>query len=222
MERAQLKQRLVGAAVLIAVAVIVIPFALDFGHERDWWGHRSSVPAPPAQGFVTRVLPLEQWSKQAESELAAGTAPLDTPPQPPAPVAAPAAPSSTSAAAPSAPAAPPAAAASPAVPAGPPAASPSTASAAVAPRPPAPLTSPVQGEAWVVQLGSFSSKKNADDLLAFLDKKGFKAFVEHKAQGGDSVFRVRIGPERDKARAEALRDRVEREAQVRAIVLRYP
>jgi len=219
MERAQLKQRLVGAAVLIAVAVIVIPFALDFGHERDWWGHRSSVPAPPAQGFVTRVLPLEQWSKQAESELATGTAPLDTPPQPPAPVAAPSAPPSKPAAPPSAPAAPSAGAAPPA---GPPATSPSTASAAVAPRPPAALTSPVQGEAWVVQLGSFSSKKNADDLLAFLDKKGFKGFVEHKAQGGDSVFRVRIGPERDKARAEALRDRVEREAQVRAIVLRYP
>ena len=74
----------------------------------------------------------------------------------------------------------------------------------------------------MVQLGSISSKKNADDLLAFHDKKGFKAFVEHQAQGGDSVFRVRIGPERDKARAEALRARVEREAQVRAIVLRYP
>lgn len=73
-----------------------------------------------------------------------------------------------------------------------------------------------------MQLGSFSSKKNADDLQAFLAKKGFRAFVDHSIQAGDSVYRVRLGPEGARARADTLRERVERETQLRAIVLRYP
>ncbi len=85
MERGLLKQRIVGGVVLVAVAVIVIPFVLDFGHEREWWGHGGGVPQAPEQGFVTRVLPLEDWAQQAEAELAAGTARIDAPLSPPAP-----------------------------------------------------------------------------------------------------------------------------------------
>src|SRR3569623_433378 len=39
---------------------------------------------PPPQGCATRVLPREQWSRQAKSDLATGTAMLDRPAQPPA------------------------------------------------------------------------------------------------------------------------------------------
>lgn len=197
MERAHLKQRLVGAAVLVALAVIVVPIVLNFGHEREWWGQRSSVPEPP-QGFVTRVLPLEQWGRQAESDLANGAAVLDRPAQPPATKDAP-----------------PAAASSPKTAAPP--------SAAVSPAPSAPIPSaPAAADEWVIQLASFSSKKNADDLAAFLVQRGFRAFVEQGGQGGDKVYRVRIGPEKERERADALRERVERETQLRAIVLRSP
>lgn len=214
MDRAQLKQRIVGAVVLAAVAVIVIPIVLNFGHEREWWGQRSAVPEPPQQGFVTRVLPLEQWSKQGESELAAGTAVLDKPPQPPATPPQRTAP----APAPSTGAAPPRNAAPVVVPA--PSSSPSSKTSV--PTVPAPTAPSRVSEAWVVQLGSFSSKKNAEALQAFLGKKGFRASVDHGMQGGDSVYRVRIGPEKERGRADSLRDRVERETQLRAIVLRYP
>lgn len=204
-ERGLLKQRIVGGLVLVAVAVIVIPFVLDFGHEREWWGHHDNLPAPPEQGFVTRVLPLENWAQQADAELAAGMESLDKPVAPPAsaPVAvAPASPATAKPAPPMTPA-PPVAPVPPSVPA-------------------APAAGAAGGGAWVVQLGSFSSKKNADDLAEFLVKRGFRAFVERNAQGGDAVYRVRIGPEKERARADTLRARVERETQLRAIVLQYP
>lgn len=199
MERAHLKQRLVGAAVLVALAVIVVPVVLNFGHEREWWGQRSSVPEPPPPGFVTRVLPLEQWGRQAESDLANGAAVLDRPAQPPVPKDTPPAPAPS-----------------------PKTSAPKTA----APPPPAPSAptpaAPAAAGEWAIQLASFSSKKNADDLTAFLVQKGFRAFVEQGGQGGDKVYRVRIGPEKERERADALRERVERETQLRAIVLRYP
>lgn len=204
-ERGLLKQRIVGGLVLVAVAVIVIPFVLDFGHEREWWGHHDNLAAPPEQGFVTRVLPLENWAQQADTELAAGMESLDKPVAPPAsaPVAvAPASPA-TAKPAPTMPPAPPVAPVPPSVPA-------------------APAAGAAGGGAWVVQLGSFSSKKNADDLAEFLNKRGFRAFVERNAQGGDAVYRVRIGPEKERTGADALRARVERETQLRAIVLHYP
>lgn len=204
MERAHLKQRLVGAAVLVALAVIVVPIVLNFGHEREWWGQRSSVPEPPPQGFVTRVLPLEQWGRQAESDLANGAAVLDRPAQPPVTKDAP-----------------PATASSAKTPAPKTAAPPPASTVPPAPSAPTPAAPAAAGE-WAIQLASFSSKKNADDLTAFLVQKGFRAFVEQGGQGGDKVYRVRIGPEKERERADALRERVERETQLRAIVLRYP
>ena len=205
MERAHLKQRLVGAAVLVALAVIVVPIVLNFGHEREWWGQRSSVPEPPPQGFVTRVLPLEQWGRQAESDVANGVAVLDRPAQPPV----------------TKDAAPPATASSPKTPA-PKIATPPPSSPVPPPSSaPIPVAPTAAGE-WAIQLASFSSKKNADDLKAFLVQKGFRAFVEQGGQSGDKVYRVRIGPEKERERADALRERVERETQLRAIVLRYP
>lgn len=204
-ERGLLKQRIVGGLVLVAVAVIVIPFVLDFGHEREWWGHHDNLPAPPEQGFVTRVLPLENWARQADAELAAGMESLDKPVAPPASAPAAVAPASPATAkpAPTMTPAPPVASVPPSVPA-------------------APAAGAAGGGAWVVQLGSFSSKKNADDLAEFLNKRGFRAFVERNAQGGDAVYRVRIGPEKERTGADALRARVERETQLRAIVLHYP
>ncbi len=201
MERGLLKQRIVGGVVLVALAVIVIPFVLDFGHEREWWGHRDNLSAPPEPGFVTQVLPLENWARQADAELAAGMATLDKPLAPPAPAPAAIAPFS------------------PAVALKPPMVSPSP---PVIPAPPVPAVPAAGSAAWVVQLGSFSSKKNADDLAQFLVKRAFRAFVERNPPGGDAVYRVRIGPEKERARADALRERVERETQLRAIVLQYP
>ena len=68
-----------------------------------------------------------------------------------------------------------------------------------------PATAPVDGAGdWMVQLGSFSSRTNADRLAADLKSKGFSVSVQGGGGSSGTLFRVRAGPEPDKARAEAL------------------
>lgn len=59
--------------------------------------------------------------------------------------------------------------------------------------------------AWTVQLGSFSSRANAERLVRDLKIKGFAAFWTESAGGGRKLYRVRVGPAADHAAAEALR-----------------
>jgi len=77
-------------------------------------------------------------------------------------------------------------------------------------------------EGWVVQLGSFSDQKNADELMERLRKKAYQVFVEKLAQDGQTIYRVRIGPQRQRADAEQIRDKLSRELQLKAMVLHYP
>jgi DedD protein len=57
---------------------------------------------------------------------------------------------------------------------------------------------------WAVQLGSFSSQENAERLAAELRKNGYAAFLsQHKTASG-SLHRVRIGPQKDRASAETV------------------
>lgn len=63
--------------------------------------------------------------------------------------------------------------------------------------------------AWVVQIGSFGDRKNAEKEVASLKAKGFPAFVRRFVASEDKVlYRVRIGPEKDRARAEKLFERL--------------
>ena len=54
---------------------------------------------------------------------------------------------------------------------------------------------------WVVQVGSFSSAANADNLVARLRLEGLSAYKESVSSGSSTVYRVRVGPfiERDEA-----------------------
>ena len=54
---------------------------------------------------------------------------------------------------------------------------------------------------WVVQVGSFSSAANADNLVAKLRLENLSAYKESVRSGSATVFRVRVGPfiERDEA-----------------------
>ena len=57
---------------------------------------------------------------------------------------------------------------------------------------------------WAVQLGSFSSAENANRLASGLRKEGFAAFLSQTTSGSKSLHRVRIGPQKDRAAAEAV------------------
>ena len=57
---------------------------------------------------------------------------------------------------------------------------------------------------WAVQLGSFSSKENAERLAADLRDQGFAAFLSQLQTNTGALQRVRIGPQKDRASAESI------------------
>lgn len=57
---------------------------------------------------------------------------------------------------------------------------------------------------WAVQLGSFSSQENAERLAAELRQSGFAAFLSKHQASGTALHRVRVGPQKDRASAEAV------------------
>ncbi|MDQ3775430.1 MAG: SPOR domain-containing protein, partial [Pseudomonadota bacterium] len=78
------------------------------------------------------------------------------------------------------------------------------------------------GTTWAIQLGSFSSKANAKKLRDRLQKLGFQPFVERITVKTRSVFRVRVGPERVRHQAEALRAKIRKQANLDGVLVRYP
>ena len=77
---------------------------------------------------------------------------------------------------------------------------------------PAPAASPVDASSgWVVQLGSFASRENAEKLARELKAKKFKAFVSEFRGGGKTLWRVRVGPEQDRARIDRIAERLQGE-----------
>jgi DedD protein len=71
---------------------------------------------------------------------------------------------------------------------------------------------------FAVQLGSFGSRDNADRLVRDMTAKGFAAFVAPIKSGGRELYRVRVGPARDRAQAEALAAQLRRVGQSGSIV----
>jgi DedD protein len=61
---------------------------------------------------------------------------------------------------------------------------------------------------WAVQLGSFSNKENAEKLAADLRKQGYAAFLSQLETDKGTLHRVRIGPQKDRDAAEAMAARL--------------
>jgi DedD protein len=61
---------------------------------------------------------------------------------------------------------------------------------------------PVTG--WMIQVGSFASRENAERLARDLKSRGFAASVAESRGGGRSLYRVRVGPEADRAAAQSV------------------
>jgi DedD protein len=61
---------------------------------------------------------------------------------------------------------------------------------------------------WVVQLGSFASRQNAERLARSLDRKGFRMSVSPARAGSRVLWRVRAGPARNHAGAVHLAARL--------------
>lgn len=244
----QLKQRVVGAAVLVALGVIFIPLLLDQGRLETSSPELPSVPpAPSVVAEATMDLPpiddaeieaLEQLSEQRVEIPAPDTAVPDAPeaalpPAPDAPPAPPptapgtaadtrpatAPPSSPAPAEQPAPAPPPEPAKTPAPVPPPPKQAPAARTPAASPAVPA---VPAVTSGWLVQVGSFSQSANAVRLGESLREAGFPAFVETRHEQSGAAYKVRVGPRPDRAAAEALRAELARRFGLSGILLHQP
>jgi len=190
-----LKQRLLGAAVLIALAVIFVPmFMSDSAPRKSAEMETTNLAIPPApdREFQQRVLPVEP-------------APVASAPAPAAPVAEAPAPGIAPETAPEADAPP---AAVPSVKPEPEAAKP-PAAAAPQPATPEPATPGAGADSrFYVHLGVYAELANANDLAAALKKGSHPAFTESTRYQGKPAARVRVGPYASRAAAESARLRI--------------
>ena len=66
-------------------------------------------------------------------------------------------------------------------------------------------------KSWMLQVGSFSSRNNADKYRDELRKKGYTAQVIPESSKGKTIYTVRIGPDLSKQRMEKLRDELKKQ-----------
>lgn len=76
--------------------------------------------------------------------------------------------------------------------------------------------------AWVVQLGSFTSEDNAQSLNQELRKNQFPSFVEPLVRENSVIYRVRVGPELRRSNAEELKKQISKTMGVEGILVEYP
>jgi DedD protein len=187
----RLKERLIGAAVLVAVGVWLIPWVLDGPPDAaDPDSVALQLPTPqeaaPMRSQTLRLNP-ESSSGNAATRPAEGTATSAPPPHERAPAAAVPAPVDQERAAEA-----PATASVP----------PRTAAETAAPA--ASRSAPPAGGDWVVQLGSFGDAENAQRLASRVGTYGYDARVSDFRAGGRTMHRVRVGPHATRDQAETV------------------
>ena len=217
MER-RLKERLIGAAVLVMLAVIFIPMVLDNNSDTDVKIEKSNIPERPEENFNSRIVPLQKSDltplpeQEVEKEPVLAEVEAEKPLKAPEKVEEQTVEEQVK----------------PAEPQAVPEdvalvpdkvvqqeASIATGSARAG-------TGAVGTAAWVVQLGSFSSKDNASALNEKLRKAGYPAFVEPLKRSSGVAYRVRVGPELKRSNAEKLQKKLNKEMKIEGIVVRYP
>lgn len=222
-----LKQRLVGAAVLVLLAVIFVPMLLESDPEPDEVGFDLGTPPSPESEFSSRIIPLKEPSEEA-----------------PAPVVPPASESVPAGEEVAERAARQGAEVPETLPAGGglqvEALEPEPLAAVVL-EPDAPAGTDLPealGEdggtvaaeteeqtppaAWAAQFGSFAERRNALVLRNRLRAKGYPAFTESIAGEQGVVTRVLVGPEPTRARTVATIEALRRDTGLDGFVVRHP
>jgi DedD protein len=205
-----LKQRLVGAAVLVALGVIFIPMLLERGTEDARMSVQMEIPPEPETRFkdhtagndpaeaIEPLPPIEQSAAEAGAP-AGGEAAAESGQSASKAEKQPAGQAGETGAA-----------------AGEPEAEPEPE--------PAPASDSESGSEpgeWIVQVGSFRRQANAEVLRDKLKSGGFDAFVETAEAGTGPVYRVRIGPHARRDEAEALVERLKEQGDYQGIVMRH-
>ncbi|MDB5981478.1 MAG: cell division protein [Pseudomonas sp.] len=211
------KQRMVGALVLIALAVIFLPML--FSRQDETRRVQVDVPATPQAPAVTQIkvdpvavpepqaLPQEPVPSDEEIAQAPTQAPMQKAPVPamqplPTPVPTPVAKAPAPAPAPTQVAK----------------AAPAPAAAA---KPAAADTSHVDANglsvSWSVQMASLSNRESAEALQKTLRTQGYNAYI----RSSDGMNRVFVGPLIERAEAERLRDQLSKQQKLKGFVVRF-
>ncbi len=77
-------------------------------------------------------------------------------------------------------------------------------------------------KAWVIQVGSFNNRGNAFKLRNKLRSKKFTAFVEAVKTSKGRVYRVRVGPEIQRSQAKKIQKRLKKELKISGLVVAHP
>lgn len=192
-----LKQRLLGAVVLIALVVIFVPmFLAKSPPQHENTTVNLEIPKPPQRSFETRTLPLDMHAQPTQPDHPAAAAATTLPPAtvevPPQGSAAKSPATSTTAT--------------------------TRAPAPSKPQPAPPVPKQSAHEAgtnartggFAVHLGVYADSGHADALVAKLKKLGYSAYDEPTDYHGLSATRVRVGPFDDRAAAESARLHIKR------------
>ncbi|HEY8265838.1 MAG TPA: SPOR domain-containing protein [Steroidobacteraceae bacterium] len=205
----RVRERLIGALVLVAIVVLVVPAILK---------GRGPAPAEPSGQPTRRVeVPVvghepapEEQVLVPEPALPEAARPASDAPKPvPKPVVRETdtkpAPPKTAGTAPQA------------------AATPLPATESATPKPAAakPTPVPAVATAWAVQIGAFSNRAKAEQQVAELQKRRYAAFILEYRASGQVLYRVRVGPEQDRARAEEIAARLAKDG-FHPVVARHP
>lgn len=219
----RLKQRLVGAVVLVALAVVFVPILFDLPGDVNRETSAppiSEIPERPQDrsGSPVRVVTLDPprtLRLDAEVERERSRSEADGGGASPAAVEA----ATASAATPE--------------PSEPAASAPRTGPSPARSDPAPPAGTPADGSAerkraapaaggWTVQLGSFARPENARALRKRLRDKGYPAFVESGPSSQGAVSRVFVGPMAERSQAKESAVKLRREMALDGIVVPYP
>ncbi|WP_201245655.1 SPOR domain-containing protein [Halochromatium salexigens] len=220
------KRRLVGAAVLVALAVIFVPMLVE--RDDTGLGEPILIPEAPEDEAWREDDPraLEPPADERLAEPEDLPMPLPTPEPPASEPDAEASQDWTSIPPPPERAEP---AESPAAPARAEQRADASASAAAdnsrdrsTSTPAGPKPVPAGARAWVIQVASLGSSEAARDLQDELRGKGYPAFIEQAEVGGRRYYRVRVGPEVERARADRLAEQLSADTGGQPLVQRYP
>jgi len=204
-----LKQRIVGALVLLALAVIFLPMLFSRQDEmRQVVVDAPSMPKAPEMPAVAVQPTAVPEPKAVDAEVAQPQAPAaeQAPvqaalPVPSTPVAQPSAPIATLP--------------QPVAPAPRPAAP--VQQQAAAPAPAQHLDGDNLPVSWSVQLASLSNRARADELQKTLRSQGYNAYV----RSVDGMNRVFVGPLVERAEADRLKEQLSKQQKLNGFVVRF-
>jgi DedD protein len=189
------KHRVVGAIILVVLAVILVPWILRDRAPSTPPQPTADAPAPDTRLVVTPLTPVPLTDK------------------PPAPVTVKTIPSLV---APATPAASETGAVTASISDAPLPGKPAVKS----PSKPSPATA--LGKGWIVQVGAFSHTDNAKRLKESLVRHGYAPELDKIALNPGQGVRVRVGPYATEADARAAQARIQRELGIKGVVRAYP